>query len=102
MDSLPQILQRPRPVTLEFASPAEAVRWRFRAYWWMKTYGKAVRMSVKGRTLLIEDLPAKPQPLSVGHGSETFWKDHSCWKCREGTKPCRDWPGCEYPHARND
>jgi len=39
--------------------------------------------------------------VSVRHG---MFRDHSCWKCREGERPCvvGDPRQCEYPHARND
>lgn len=33
-----------------------------------------------------------------------MFRDHRCWKCNDGEKPCaQSRPGiCEYPHARND
>jgi hypothetical protein len=36
--------------------------------------------------------------------ANTMFRDHSCWKCQDGTMPCvRGEPRqCEYPHARND
>ena len=39
-------------------------------------------------------------------GKEGIFRDHSCWKCNDGAKPCIRKDGhshlCEYPHARND
>lgn len=40
----------------------------------------------------------KPEPAGI-------FRDHSCWKCSDGQRPCvaRGGPNnCEYPHARND
>lgn len=33
-----------------------------------------------------------------------MFRDHSCWKCNDGEKPCVAGSPrqCEYPHARND
>ena len=33
-----------------------------------------------------------------------MFRDHSCWKCLDGKKPCvvGNPHQCEYPHARND
>ena len=33
-----------------------------------------------------------------------MFRDHNCWKCREGEKPCvaGNPSRCEYPHARNE
>lgn len=33
-----------------------------------------------------------------------IWRDHTCWKCREGQKVCPQGGShrCGYPHARND
>lgn len=38
---------------------------------------------------------------------EGMFRDHSCWKCGDGAKPCPNGQtgpsrNCEYPHARND
>jgi hypothetical protein len=31
------------------------------------------------------------------------FRDHNCWKCRDGELPCVTRSGpCEYLHARND
>jgi hypothetical protein len=44
--------------------------------------------------------PRDPDPTREG-----IFRDHNCWKCDNGKRPCvqrehRGW--CEYPHARND
>lgn len=33
-----------------------------------------------------------------------MFRDHNCWKCREGERPCvaGNPNQCEFPHARND
>jgi hypothetical protein len=33
-----------------------------------------------------------------------IFRNHSCWACNDGAKPCRQGHPhrCEYPHARND
>lgn len=43
--------------------------------------------------------PRDPDPSKEG-----VFRDHNCWKCREGKKPCvRGEPRrCEFLHARND
>jgi hypothetical protein len=38
---------------------------------------------------------------------QPIFRDHNCWKCRDGKLPCTgrrdgDYGRCEYPHARND
>lgn len=38
---------------------------------------------------------------------QPIFRDHNCWKCRDGELPCTgrsdgDYGRCEYPHARND
>ena len=35
---------------------------------------------------------------------QPIFRDHNCWKCREGELPCPQGYShlCEYPHARND
>jgi hypothetical protein len=39
-------------------------------------------------------------------GKTGIFRDHSCWKCNDGAKPCVRKDGhsrlCEYPYARND
>jgi hypothetical protein len=34
----------------------------------------------------------------------TIFRDHNCWKCRNGEKPCAQGHPhrCEHPHAKND
>ena len=43
--------------------------------------------------------PRYPDPSRDG-----IFRDHNCWKCQSGTKPCvvGNPRQCEYPHARND
>lgn len=43
--------------------------------------------------------PRDPHPTRTG-----MFRDHNCWKCQSGEKPCVVGnPGrCEFPHARND
>lgn len=106
--TLPELLRQPRPLILEFASHADATKWRFRAYRWLQ--GRAdVRMSVRGTIVKIEDapLPVAPQKVirmaGVLHGTAGFWVDNRCWKCDDGHMPCiKRSDICEYPHARND
>ena len=35
---------------------------------------------------------------------QPIFRDHNCWACRDGEKPCREgnYNCCSYPHARND
>jgi len=38
---------------------------------------------------------------------QPIFRDHNCWKCRDGELPCTgrsdgNYGRCEYPHARND
>lgn len=43
--------------------------------------------------------PRDPDPSRPG-----VFRDHNCWKCRDGQKPCvvGNPRNCENPHARND
>lgn len=43
--------------------------------------------------------PRAPDPTRTG-----IFRDHNCWKCRDGEKPCAQGAPnrCEYPRARND
>lgn len=43
--------------------------------------------------------PRDPDPTKTG-----IFRDHNCWKCQDGAKPCvrGGTHRCEYPHARND
>lgn len=36
--------------------------------------------------------------------SSGMFRDHSCWKCGDGIRPCiaGNPRQCDYPHARND
>lgn len=54
---------------------------------------------------LTERPPLDPRdPRPEGIYTHPMFRDHNCWYCREGAKPCVvDNPSrCEYPHARND
>lgn len=35
---------------------------------------------------------------------QPIFRDHNCWACDNGKKPCREgnYNNCSYPHARND
>jgi hypothetical protein len=35
---------------------------------------------------------------------QPIFRDHNCWACRDGEKPCREgnYGCCSYPRARND
>lgn len=37
-------------------------------------------------------------------GKQGIFRDHSCWKCQDGKKPCVNGSPnrCDYPRARND
>lgn len=48
-----------------------------------------------------------PEGWDTDETKRGIFRSHSCWKCRDGEKPCPfQKPGreylCEYPHARND
>jgi hypothetical protein len=45
-----------------------------------------------------------PDPRDPGPSREGIFRDHNCWKCSDGAKPCAKGHtlNCEYPHARND
>jgi len=68
-----------------------------------------------GRDPAFAASPSSPCGLQSGVGRSPFvdptkegiFRDHSCWKCRDGELPCTgrsdgDYGRCEYPHARND
>ena len=44
----------------------------------------------------------RPDPEMIGRNG--IFRDHNCWKCKSGEKPCvvNNPRKCEYPHARND
>ena len=46
--------------------------------------------------VVVDMIPANQQ--------SAIFRDHNCWKCRDGTKPCAQGHPhrCEYPHAKND
>jgi hypothetical protein len=48
--------------------------------------------------------PSKPADPFTDETKTGMFRDHSCWKCGDGSKPCcQGSPNrCEYPHARND
>lgn len=43
--------------------------------------------------------PRESDPTKAG-----IFRDHRCWKCNDGKKPCAEGSPnlCGYPHARND
>jgi hypothetical protein len=45
--------------------------------------------------------------VAAANPRQPIFRDHNCWKCRDGELPCTgrrdgDYGRCEYPHARND
>src|ERR1700689_3122659 len=51
----------------------------------------------------------KPDPMDEylrksAEGKTGIFRDHSCWKCRDGARPCVNGSPsrCNFPHARND
>lgn len=50
------------------------------------------------------DTPAPNADPFTDNTKTGIFRDHSCWKCNDGARPCvQSRPGlCEYPHARND
>ena len=40
----------------------------------------------------------------MAEGKSGIFRDHSCWKCNDGEKPCVNGTvnRCDYPRARND
>lgn len=55
----------------------------------------------------MDNLPIDPMDKylrDAATGKDGIFRDHSCWKCQDGKKPCvrRGSNWCEYPHARND
>ena len=62
---------------------------------------KLTRSQVLSELLKIEQEEAmgpRKNPL------QPIFRDHNCWACRNGEKPCREgnYNSCSYPHARND
>lgn len=53
---------------------------------------------------MIDDTAADPRdPRPEGTYIYPIFRDHNCWKCREGELACpHNYQNCEYPHARND
>lgn len=45
-----------------------------------------------------------PDPRDPDPTKEGIFRDHNCWRCNDGEKPCVNGHPhqCEYPHARND
>ena len=39
----------------------------------------------------------------IAREGDPMWRDHNCWKCREGTKVCPRGGShrCDYPIAKN-
>jgi hypothetical protein len=40
----------------------------------------------------------------ASEGKTGIFRDHTCWKCRNGARPCVNGSSsrCDYPRARND
>jgi hypothetical protein len=45
-----------------------------------------------------------PEPRDPDPSREGIFRDHNCYRCQSGEKPCvaGNPRQCEYPHARND
>jgi hypothetical protein len=53
----------------------------------------------------LEPLPiARSDPRDPGQTKTGIFRDHRCWKCNDGAKPCANGSPsrCDYPRARND
>lgn len=55
----------------------------------------------------LRDAMAKVFYVKANYGRQgrgDFFCTHSCYRCKDGLKPCVSKPAssCEYPHARND
>jgi len=63
---------------------------------------EAQRGDDPGRKLTLAEMQEQamgPRP----NPRQPIFRDHNCWKCREGELPCpSNYHNCEYPHARND
>jgi hypothetical protein len=46
----------------------------------------------------------KPDPRDPDPSREGIFRNHNCWKCQSGKKPCINGSPsrCDYPQARND
>lgn len=44
------------------------------------------------------------EPRGADPSRPGIFRDHNCWKCQDGKKPCVNGSPnrCDYPHARND
>lgn len=77
--------------------------WRLRNTCKMTTFPPLVPfLADDGRVHLREAAhidPRDPHPTRQG-----IFRDHNCWRCDSGAKPCVRGATnrCEYPHARND
>lgn len=51
-----------------------------------------------------EKQPATRDPRDPDPTKEGMFRDHNCWKCKDGALLCvvGEPRRCEYPHARND
>ena len=49
-------------------------------------------------------VPMAVDPRDPDPSREGIFRDHNCWKCHSGEKPCvvGNPRQCEYPRARND
>lgn len=70
---------------------------------WVREVGEGGRLGPRlatfrrGQAVGVD--PRDPDPTREG-----IFRDHNCWKCGDGERPCPAGnPGaCEFPHARND
>jgi hypothetical protein len=48
--------------------------------------------------------PVTPHPMDPDPSRPGIFRDHNCYRCRDGAKPCVNGNPrqCEFPHARND
>lgn len=47
--------------------------------------------------------PREPRTDEELAGRAPIFRNHNCWKCRDGTRPCPNgYRNCEYPRARDD
>jgi hypothetical protein len=46
--------------------------------------------------------PRGPRSDEEMIGKHPIFRNHNCWKCKDGEKECPWNYNCEYPHARND
>jgi hypothetical protein len=67
-----------------------------------KLYAAAVRLGVDPTTS--KALRPQPDPRDPDPSRPGIFRDHNCWKCKDGANPCAEGNPrqCQYPFARND